>query len=376
MVGDLESVLEAAPVDWLLGADNPPVRYFTMRDILEYQANDPILAEAKEAIATSRKVERIFSKQEPEGHWGSAALPYKPKYKSTYWQLIILGLMGLDRGDERVRRAVDYTWGFQHEDGGFCEKMEEGARIKYERVRERMTRRGKELPPFEEWAPGEIKESETTCLTGNVVTSLIRMGYADDERVHRALDWLVEVQNPDGGWLCPYWRAHIRDRHGCFMGTITPLDALAELPYRYRASRIREAARRGAEFLLMHRLYKADHHDFQVIDESWLRLGFPRFFYDVLRGLDVVTRLGYARDERIDDALRLLLQKQGSDGRWLLEQTPSGRMQTNLEQKGKPSKWITMNALRVLKRVSKARAPRIESLGFLHEHEDDNERDH
>jgi len=26
-------------------------------------------------------------------------------------------------------------------------------------------------------------------------------------------------------------------------------------------------------------------------------------------------------------------------------------MQTNLEQKGKPSKWVTLNALRVLKRV-------------------------
>lgn len=134
-----------------------------------------------------------------------------------------------------------------------------------------------------------------------------------------------------------------------------PLDAFAELSPRHRTSGIRGAAMRGAEFLLMHRLYKADHHDFRVIDESWLRFGFPRFFYDVLRGLDVVTRLGYARDERIDDALELLLQKQGPDGRWLLEQTLSGRMQTNLEQKGKPSKWITLNALRVLKRVSKAR---------------------
>jgi hypothetical protein len=355
IVGDLVSVLEAAPVDWLLGPDNPSVCYFTMMDVLEYPADDPKLLEAKEAIATSSKVERIFSKQEPGGYWGSAALPYKPKYKSTYWQLIILSLLGLDRGDERVRRAVDHTWGFQHEEGGFCTKMEEGARIEYERVRERMARRGKGPPPFEDWAAGEIKESETTCLTGNVATSLIRMGYAEDPRVRRALRWLVDVQNPDGGWLCPYWRAHIRDKHGCFMGTITPLDALAELPVRHRTSGIREAIRRGAEFLLMHRLYKADHHDFRVIDESWLKLGFPRFSYDVLRGLDVVTRLGHARDERIDDALELLLGKQGPDGRWPLEQTPSGRMQTNLEEKGKPSKWITLNALRVLKRVRKAR---------------------
>jgi hypothetical protein len=355
MVGDLESALRAAPVDWLLEADNPPVRYFTMRDVLLYSTDDPRLLEANEAIATSRKVERIFRKQEPGGHWGSAATPYKPKYKSTYWQLIILGLLGLDREDERVSRAVDYLWGFQHEDGGFCEKMEEGSRIKYERVRERMAGLGKEPPPFGEWAAGEIKESETTCLTGNVATSLIRMGYAEDRRVRRALDWLVDVQNQDGGWLCPYWRAHIRDKHGCFMGTITPLDALAEYPERLRTPEMREAIDRGAEFMLMHRLYRADHHGFRVINESWLKLGFPQFFYDILRGLDVVTRLGYSEDERISDALGVLLGKQGEDGRWILESTPSGRMQTNLEQKGKPSKWITLNALRVLKRVSRTR---------------------
>jgi hypothetical protein len=107
--------------------------------------------------------------------------------------------------------------------------------------------------------------------------------------------------------------------------------------------------------MLMHRLYRADHHGFRVINESWLKLGFPQFFYDILRGLDVVTRLGYSEDERISDALGVLLGKQGEDGRWILESTPSGRMQTNLEQKGKPSKWITLNALRVLKRVSRTR---------------------
>jgi hypothetical protein len=229
--------------------------------------------------------------------------------------------------------------------------MEEGARVDYERMKARMEKRGKAPPPFEEWAPGEIRESEMSCLTGNVCASLIRMGYAEDPRVRRALQWLVDIQNRDGGWLCPYWKAHIRDKHGCFMGTITPLDALAECPEGLRTPEMREAADRGAEFLLMHRLYRADHHGFSVINESWLKLGFPQFFYDILRGLDVVTRLGYSGDERISDALGVLLGKQGGDGRWVLESTPSGRMHVNLERRGEPSKWVTLNALRVIKRV-------------------------
>lgn len=62
-----------------------------------------------------------------------------------------------------------------------------------------------------------IREYELSCLTGNVAASLIKLGYGEDDRVRRALSWLVEVQNEDGGWLCPYWKAHVKDRHGCFM---------------------------------------------------------------------------------------------------------------------------------------------------------------
>ncbi len=192
-------------------------------------------------------------------------------------------------------------------------------------------------------------------LTGNVCLAMIRLGYASDKRVKRALDWLVEVQNEDGGWLCPYWGCHAKDRHGCFMGTITPLDAFSELPVGHRDADMKTSMEAGVEFLLMHRLFKSDHHGFRTIKQSWLSLGFPQFFYDILRGLSVVCEAGHASDNRIDDALRVLLDKQVVDGRWILESSLEGRMQTNLEQKGQPSKWVTLEALRVIKSVYKSR---------------------
>ena len=345
-----KSRLRADPTGWLLEPDNPSVRYFALRDLVGYPDGHPEVVEARSAIGGSRWAARILGRQRPGGFWESAALPYMPKYKSTYWQIIILSLLGLDRGDGRVGRAVDHIWRFQHEDGGFCIFKEEGARIEYGRLRERRLKRGGEPPPFEEWAPGRIREFEMSCLTGNVAASLIRMGYADDERVRRALGWLVEVQKPDGGWLCPYWGAHIKDTHGCFMGTVPPLDAFSLLPPSLRTPEMDEAVERGAEFLLMHRLYKADHHGFKVIKESWLKLHFPCIFYDILRGLDVVTRLGYEDDERIRDALEVILGKQGQDGRWILEKTPSN-MHTSFGARGRANKWVTLNAMRVIKRV-------------------------
>jgi hypothetical protein len=49
------------------------------------------------------------------------------------------------------------------------------------------------------------------------------------------------------------------------------------------------------------------------------------------------------------------MQKQRPDGTWILENTPNGRMQTNIEAKGQPSKWVTLHALQVVKRISEAR---------------------
>ena len=118
---------------------------------------------------------------------------------------------------------------------------------------------------------------------------------------------------------------------------------------------MRRAIKRGGEFLLMHRLYKSDHNEFRVIREQWLRLTFPQFFYDIVRGLSVVTKLGYEKDIRIDDALGVIMNKRRTSGEWPLERTLSGRLHGSIERKGKPSKWITLEILRVIKRVVQAR---------------------
>ncbi len=364
-MSDWKSVLKADPIPWLLEPENPSVRYFTLTDLLERPKDDPQVVTAKRAIPTSKVVARIFSKQDVAGFWESAERPYIPKYKATYWQIMLLSLLGLDREDDRVRKACEHIFRFQLEEGGFSELGEEAAKREYLRKLEAAHKRSKKLPDERPFIADLIHQMELSCLTGNVVAALLRFGYGGDPRVWKAIEWLISIQNKDGGWLCPYWKAHLKDTHSCFMGTITPLEAFSlvlnsaevEVPVEERTKEMKEAIERGAEFLLMHRLFKADHHDFRVIKQDWLKFGFPWFYrYDVLRGLLVITRLGYTNDERLNDAIELLLAKQGQDGRWILERTPSGRMHTSLGPKGKPSKWVTLNALRVLKRLAKGGA--------------------
>jgi hypothetical protein len=347
LIINFSKILKEAPIGWLLEETNPPVRYFTLRDVLGKGENDPQVVTAKRAIQQSQAVKKILQKENQVGYWEEPTSPYHPKYKSSYWQIMALGQLGMDKTDEKVGNACEYIFQFQLGGGGFSSYTPEQALKEYESLREK----GKKLPSRKEWISSIVFEHQYSCLTGNMAAALIRMGYANDPRVRKALEWLVKIQNKDGGWLCPYWKAHIKDKHGCFYGTICPLEAFSEVNRGSLTEEMKETIEKGAEFLLMHRLFKADHHRYKVINQSWLKLSFPWFGYNILRGLDVLTKLGYAKDERLSDAVEVLLQKRQSDGTWVLESAPIGRMQTNIEAKGKSSKWITLIALRVLKRL-------------------------
>jgi hypothetical protein len=335
-------------LDWLLEDSNPSIRYFTLCDILRKSNGNRETRAAKRAIAESRTVKKILGKQNPNGYWEDPASPYLPKYKSSYWTIMVLGQLGMDRTNEKVAKACEFIFQFQLDGGGFSSYSRDGALKEYEYLH----RKGKKLSSQSEFASSLVFEHQYSCLTGNMAAALIRLGYADDPRVKSALEWLVKVQNKDGGWLCPYWKAHAKDRHGCFYGTICPMEAFSEAPKENLTRKMMETVAQGAEFLLDHHLFKADHHEYKTINRAWLQLTFPWFYgYNILRGLDVLTKLAYTNDERLNDAVEVLLQKRQTNGYWILEKSPMGRMQADLEAKGKRSKWITLIALRVLKRL-------------------------
>jgi hypothetical protein len=309
---------------------------------------DAEVVAAKQAICGSEAVKKILQKQDPEGFWEERFNPYLPKYKASYWTIMTLAQLGMDKTHMQVQKACEQIFQFQSAEGAFTSQTRDTTMKEYDL----RLKKGRKLPTPERWVSQVIFEQQLSCLTGNMTAALIRIGYRDDPRVKKALEWLVRIQNADGGWLCPYWRAHVKDKHGCFYGTICPLEAFSEVKKEDQTTEMKKTIEKGAEFLLMHRLFKADHHDYKTINQSWLKLGFPWFYgYNILRGLDVLTKLGYTEDQRLNDALEILMQKRQKDGTWPLEVTPAGRMHTKLETKGKPSKWITLIALRTLKRL-------------------------
>ena len=346
---DWLKILKQSPIDWLLDKSNSSVRYFTLRDIIGKPEDNVEVMDVRKTISKSVVIQRILRKQNMYGYWEMPNSPYLPKYKSSYWTLMILGILGMDRTNENVAKACEFIFQFQNDDGGFqSESVGSSSReYKYRLLK------NKRLPSHKEFVSALLFESQLSCLTGNIASALVRLGYADDPGVHKSLEWLAKVQNKNGGWLCPHWKAHAKDKHGCFMGTICSMEAFSEIPSESLTREMTETISKGAEFLLKHHLFQADHHDYKIINNTFLELSFPWFSgYTILRGLDVLTKLGYVNDPRIDEAIGIILQKRQRNGVWVLENSPIGRMQTDLKKKGQPSKWITLLALKILKRLS------------------------
>ncbi|MFX0132777.1 MAG: nitrogen fixation protein NifH [Candidatus Hodarchaeota archaeon] len=330
-----EEFISNDTINWLLEEDNPSVKYYTLIDLLGKPFDDIDVTTAQEQITKTGVVQKILSKQEPDGYWGVQDDFYvRSKYKGTVWNLIILAELGADGKDSRIKKTCEFIFKKSQDptSGGFA----------YTSTRLNGGAPGKVLP----------------CLTGNMVWSLIRLGYLNDTRVQKGIQWLTKYQRFDDGeqdlpkdW--PY-KAHKAcfSKHSCHMGVVKTLKALAEIPSNKRTSDVKNTINQAVEYLLIHHIYKRSHDLSKKSKPSWLRLGFPLMYQtDILEILDILTRLD-VKDERMQDAIDIIVSKQNNQGRWILENTFNGRFITNIETKGKPSKWITLNAVRVLKKYN------------------------
>ena len=327
-----KSLLNANPIPWLLEDNNPSVRYFTLIDILGKAQNDPEVRKTKEEIMKKGVVLKILAKQKEGGYWEDSQNFYTAKYKGTVWQIIILAELGAGGKDSHIRKACEFILKNSQDN---------------------------ESNGFSIWVSAKTGGGRSSgvipCLTGNLVYSLIKLGYLKDKRVQSSIKWITTYQRFDDGikstpkdW--PYEKlVACWGKHSCHMGVVKALKALAEIPVNQRNKVVKNTIEEGVEYLLKHHIYKRSHDLSRISKPGWLRFGFPLMYQtDVLEILGILTRLGY-HDKRMQEAINLLISKQDNQGRWKLDSTFNGRFQTNIEQKGKPSKWITLNAIKALK---------------------------
>ncbi|HEX9495182.1 MAG TPA: hypothetical protein VGA38_05440 [Candidatus Limnocylindria bacterium] len=292
-------------VEWLLDSD-PSIRWQVMRDITHEPA--AVVAAERARIASDGWGARLLALQAPDGLWGGGTL--FPEWTSTTHTLLVLRYMGLDPLSAQARRAVALV----------------RDNAKWEHA-------------GQAYFAGEVEP----CINGKAVA----IGAYFGEDVSGIVDRLLGEQLGDGGWNCEAERGSTRSS---FNTTIDVLEGLLQYERSVSAAPdVTTARRKGEAYLLDRRMFRRLSTG-AVVDPQWLRFSFPpRYFYDVLRGLDHLRSADVEPDERVAEAIELVKSKRSTDGHWPLENPHPGAVYFDMDDReGKPSRWNTLRAMRVL----------------------------
>lgn len=306
-------------IAWLLDSD-PSIRWQVMRDLENAPAGE--VAAERARIATEGWGARLLSLRDPDGQWaGGACFPAERSdqpgqpWTSTLPTLDLLQSFGLDPHSEQAREMTA--------------KVAANCRWEYDGSR---------------YFDGEVEP----CINGRTVGAGAYFGVDVGVDVGVLVDRLLGEQLDDGGWNCEVENGSVRSS---FHTTIDVLEGLLEFERANDGpSAVREARLRGEQYLLERDLFRRRSSG-GVAVEAFLQFSFPpRWNYDVLRGLDYFRSTGAPPDERTGEALQLVRDKRQRDGTWLLENTHPGAVHFELEDgDGRPSRWNTLRALRVLR---------------------------
>ena len=324
-------------VEWLIEGD-PSIRWQAMRDLTDAPAE--AVAAERARVAGEGWGARLLALQRPDGHWDVEAPAFDSAAAANWWHSLDSGRRGtLMPGWTSTTWSLALLRAFGLEPNGAQALTAVG------RVREHCTWEHAGQPYF----AGEVEP----CINGRTVA----LGAYFGQDVEPVVARLLGEQMSDGGWNCEQENGSTR---GSFHTTIDVVEGLLEFETAASGAvpEVAAARLRGQEYLLERRMQRRVSTG-RVIEldrktgagAAWGRFSFPTYWhYDVLRGLDHLRAAGAAPDERAAEAIALLESKCDAQGRWPLENPHPGRTHFAMDEgEGRPSRWNTLRALRVLR---------------------------
>jgi len=323
MFNKLQLFLESMPIDWLL-RDESFVKYRVLIDLLGREEGAHEVVAAEQLLYECAPIKQIFERQNKEGYWGTPKdiFAWWPKKDTTFWILGVLGDFGLQKKFAKVAGACEYVFSTQLPSGGF----------------------GWVSPP----TPGD-------CFTGILTEALAKLGYIGDRRLDQAYAWLIPRQRLDGGFWCKNTGlpSNPREREpSCAFATLCILGALSQNPELKNSP----TAQRSAEFLLEcwdnRGKIKYAGHDSRI-GKGWEELKYPFSDYRILKYLDILSQFEFVRkDRRIAAMMELLISKRDASGSFYAGSIHKAWSAFDFGQKQEPSRWISLLAYRIAKRIA------------------------
>ena len=319
---------------WLLEPDdaNPAVRYLALRDLVRLPQESPELIAARSEMYSTGTIPQMLAAQNPIGYWVKPGGGYYPKYTGTVWSLTLLAQMGADISGPRIRTAAEYV-------------------LK------------NTISPTSWFSYNRTPSGFIHCHAGYLGEAMCDLGFGDDARVTTAIEMqarlvtgegIADMGSQDSVRFYHYAAGpnFICGKLPCAWGAVKALKAISSVPECQRTPAMRSAIERGKELFFNADLTVCKFSNLEKGKPSsnWFNFGFPNYYIgDMLEVLEVMSRIGEGQDPRLEKAWSLVLDKQNAKGRWPMEYSYNGKLWSDIEVKGEPSKWVTLRVLRALK---------------------------
>jgi hypothetical protein len=299
---------------WLLDSD-PAIRWQVMRDLSDEAPT--VVAAERSRVAREGWGAELLARQSRSGQWAGAK--EDRGLLITLYSLVVLKDLGLDPDSPQARKMI-------------------------ERVKKRLVFAPLDNRPF---LDGETEP----CINGRILA----VGSYFKEPNDALARQILAEQLEDGGWNCEAWPCVPAKRpsstRSSFHTTICVLEGLLEYERAGgKSAAVTSARKKGEEYLLQRGMFRSLRAG-EVIDKRWLQFSFPTFWhYDVLRGLDYLRDAGHKPDERVNEAIEVVIERRHQNGLWPLNVLHRERIPLEMETGiGRRSRWNTLRALRVLR---------------------------
>jgi hypothetical protein len=301
-------------INWLLEEDIS-IQYQVKRDLLKSSKKE--LDSLQRRIPLEGWGKKILSKQDKKtGMWGGGV--YSPKWISTHYTLLDLKNLGIPQSNKQYI---------------------EGSKILLDKL----------------WhnTKGVAKQRKQDICVCGMLLSICCHAKLQPDLFNDIIDYIILHHMHDGGWNCSWWKgSKISSLHT----TLNILECIRDLEannYSYRIDELKILRNKAHELLLKRHLFKSLSTG-EVIKPQFLMMPYPcRWKYDILRCMDYFQSVKTPYDDRMKDALDIILKKRRKNGRWVVSHKYAGLTHFDMERGGTDSRWNTLRALRVLNSLNR-----------------------
>ena len=305
----------------LLNTGNEALLAFTKRKLLEKEVDI-------EELWTLPRVTKILKNQQSDGSWiypnKKATLRSPTNYNQYQIYKTVAELVefyGLSKKHEAIRKAADYLFSFQTEEGEFR---------------------------------GMYGNQYSPNYSASITEFLIKAGY-DGVKIEKSLNWLLSMRQDDGGWAIPL-RTRNRELEALKeKKTVEPdktrpfshlVTGIVLRPFSLLASYRMKVKHAG--LLLANRVFTRDRYSDRIGAEYWTKFTFPYHWTDILSTVDTLTLLGIDDHPKIKEIINWFEDYRQENGIYEVN-VMAGAKYKEIKY------WITLQYSYVLKRIIQRR---------------------